>query len=450
MLDSVYQSVKPDYFGMEKEENDIVVFRTRLRPSKTLAAALLRNCAGTRKVYNHVLQMQKERHEVFAAARKKFFEDNPKKKKKDFKPTEKEKPFSAYDLKKVLPLLKAVEETSWLAELDSQILQESVLNFGKTWTRFTKKISGYPRFRNRDQHNGFGRANGNKAKLIDGKRFKLSKVGWVKMYEEPNPKVSEETQYLIDNGKLELSIPSSYVVSLKANKWWISIRWQVPKTIILPREGDSVGIDLGVSKWGTTSKGDFIGRSDEIEKKLTNLLKRKDFYYRQLSRRPKQKNEEGKKTSGSNREKTKRKLAKVWNKIAEIKRNYSHHSSKELSTKFAKIALEELKIQKMVKSAKGTVEEPGKKVKQKTGLNRSINQQNWYQFRSMLEYKMTRNGGKVELVDPKNTSRMCSECGHVDEKNRKTQSEFKCLNCGHEENADLNAARNIHRIAFGE
>ena len=127
MLDSVYQSVKPDYFGVAKEENDIVVFRTRLRPSKTLAAALFRNCAGTRRVYNHVLQMQKERHEIFAAARKKFFEDNPKKKKKDFKPTEKEKPFSAYDLKKVLPLLKAVEETSWLAELDSQILQESSL-----------------------------------------------------------------------------------------------------------------------------------------------------------------------------------------------------------------------------------------------------------------------------------------------------------------------------------
>ena len=298
-------------------------------------------------------------------------------------------------------------------------------------------------------HNSFSRANGHKSKLIVGKRFTFTKIGSIKMFEEPNPKVSNEVQYLIDNGQLDLSRPSSYVVSRKAHKWWISIRWQVPKTIVPVREGKSVGIDMGVAEWATTSDGEHLGRDERVEKKLKQLLERRDFYQRQLTRRPKQKGEDGKNYHGSNRIKTKKKLAKVSNKIAEIRRNYSHHSSKDLTTRYAKIDLEKLNIQNMTKSAKGTTESPGKNVNQKAGLNRSILQQNWYQLRSMLEYKMARNGGSIEDVDPKYTSQMCSSCHHVDEKNRLSQSKFKCVKCGHTENADLNAAKNIHRIAFG-
>ena len=160
---------------MAAEETDIVVFRTRLRPTKAQEALLYRNCAGCRFVYNHMLQIQKERHEVFSAAREKFLADNPTKTKKEFKPSDSEKLFDPkHDLKKLLPILKKEDDTSWLAELDSQILQEAVLVFNKSWKMFTKRKGGYPRFRNRDMHNGFGRANGHKAKLIREKRFTLS------------------------------------------------------------------------------------------------------------------------------------------------------------------------------------------------------------------------------------------------------------------------------------
>ncbi len=434
---------------MAVDEQDIVVFRTRLRPTKAQEALLYRNCAGCRFIYNHVLQVQKERHEVFRAAKEKFLEENPEKKPKDFKPSDSEKPFSAYDLKKLIAKINKEEDTIWLAELDSQILQDSVLNFGKTWSRFTKKIGGYPKFRNRDMHNSFSRANGDKSKLIKGKRFTFSKIGSIRMYEEPNPKVTDEVQYLVDNGQIDLSRPSSYVVSRKAHKWWISIRWKVPKTIIPVREGKSVGIDMGVAEWATTSDGDHLGRDKGVEKKLKQLLDRRDFYQRQLARRPKQKGEDGKNYHGSNRIKTKKKLAKVSNKIAEIRRNYSHHASKHLGDRYAKIALEKIDIPKLTPTGKGTKEEPGKKVKQKAGLNKAILHQNWSQFKSMLKYKMARNGGSVVDVDPKYTSQMCSSCHHVDEKNRLSQSKFKCVKCGHTENADLNAAKNIHRIAFG-
>jgi len=105
--------------------------------------------------------------------------------------------------------------------------------------------------------------------------------------------------------------------------------------------------------------------------------------------------------------------------------------------------MEDLRIANMTKSAKGTVEKPGKNVKAKSGLNRSILNQGWYLFQKLIEYKMFWSGGKVVYVDPKYTSQKCSRCGHIAKENRKTQSVFKCVECKYELNADLNASKNI-------
>ena len=433
-----------------EEKQDILIFRTRLKPNKTQEEALWRNCAGYRWVYNYMLSLFMKRHEEWKIAKEKH-ESDPKN--GAFVTPEELKPLKAFDLKKLLPVLKKEDSTSWLAELDSQALAGAVINCGKTWTRFLGRKStgsGFPKFRNRDKHvylESYNRAGATKVKpsIVEGRRIKLNKIGSVKMYEEVHIKGRPDI-HLIDLAK-----PSSYIISKKANHWWISIRYQAPHIEPQKREGDHVGIDMGVAKWATLSDGKYIGRDSRIETKLKRLLERKDFYYRQLARRPKQKDKEDERKtySGSNREKTKKKLAKVWSRIAEIRRNYSHHASKELSQEFARIAIEDLKIKNMVKSAKGTKENPGKNVKQKTGLNRSINQQNWYQFRSMLEYKMARSGGELVPVDPKNTSLTCSKCGHLAKENRIDQAKFRCQKCGFEENADLNAAINICKVAFG-
>mgnify|MGYP003552270696 FL=1 len=97
----------------------------------------------------------------------------------------------------------------------------------------------------------------------------------------------------------------------------------------------------------------------------------------------------------------------------------------------------------MTKSAKGTEEAPGKNVAAKSGLNRSILDQGWYEFKRQLKYKQEWAGGLVILVNPKNTSQTCSICSHTAAENRLSQSQFQCLVCGHTENADLNAAKNI-------
>ena len=97
----------------------------------------------------------------------------------------------------------------------------------------------------------------------------------------------------------------------------------------------------------------------------------------------------------------------------------------------------------MTKASKGTAEKPGKKVKQKSGLNRSILETGWGQFERLLEYKVAALGGVVVRVNPKTTSRRCRKCGHTSKRNRESQALFRCVECGHEENADVNAAKNI-------
>ena len=105
--------------------------------------------------------------------------------------------------------------------------------------------------------------------------------------------------------------------------------------------------------------------------------------------------------------------------------------------------MEDLKVANMSKSAKGTEENPGKNVKAKAGLNRSILDQDWHMFQTFLEYKMKYSGGKVIYIDPKNTSNKCSKCKHISKDSRKSQSKFECVNCGFKINADFNASINI-------
>ena len=112
------------------------------------------------------------------------------------------------------------------------------------------------------------------------------------------------------------------------------------------------------------------------------------------------------------------------------------------------VFVEDLKVSNMSRSAAGTVEQPGRKVRAKAGLNRSILDQGWAEFRRQLEYKLTWAGGQFMAVPPQNTSRTCPQCGHVSKDNRKSQARFLCVECGDEENAGLVAAIYIKRAEY--
>ena len=109
------------------------------------------------------------------------------------------------------------------------------------------------------------------------------------------------------------------------------------------------------------------------------------------------------------------------------------------------VAVEDLNVKGMTRSAKGTADDPGSNIRQKAGLNRSILNTGWGQLRQMLEYKAS----NVIAVNPAHTSQTCRACGAVEALNRTTQSRFHCVHCGHEANADINAALNILALGTG-
>jgi transposase len=113
------------------------------------------------------------------------------------------------------------------------------------------------------------------------------------------------------------------------------------------------------------------------------------------------------------------------------------------SKSHALLCVEDLQVSNMSRSAKGDAETPGKNIRQKSGLNRSILDQGWGEFRRQLDYKSAWAGGWLVAVAPQNTSRQCPVCGHIDKDNRQPRSLFLCTACGHSENADRVAARNI-------
>ena len=127
-------------------------------------------------------------------------------------------------------------------------------------------------------------------------------------------------------------------------------------------------------------------------------------------------------------------------------RGYQHRLSHQLVRDHQIVCIEDTKTRNMTRSARGTTEQPGKNVRQKAGLNRSILAQGWYGLRLNLDYKSDWYERQFVAVPAHHTSQRCTACGHVDAANRVSQTVFRCLSCGHEANADINAAENIRRL----
>ena len=141
----------------------------------------------------------------------------------------------------------------------------------------------------------------------------------------------------------------------------------------------------------------------------------------------------------ANWKKQKAKISRLHSHIANIRRDYLHKATTTVSKNHAMIVIEDLKVSGMSKSAAGTVDEPGRNVAAKSGLNRAILDQGWYEMRRQLEYKQLWRGGEVQVVNPAYTSQKCACC----EENRQSQAVFVCVGCGYETNADINGARYI-------
>ena len=133
-------------------------------------------------------------------------------------------------------------------------------------------------------------------------------------------------------------------------------------------------------------------------------------------------------------------MARLRAREAGRRKDWAEQKSTEIARRFDVIRVEDLKIRNMTRSAKGTIEAPGRNVAQKAGLNRAILASAWGLLVRRIEDKAP---GRVEKVSPAYTSQRCSACGHVAPESRQSQALFRCVACGYACNADVNAARNI-------
>lgn len=220
-------------------------------------------------------------------------------------------------------------------------------------------------------------------------------------------------------------------ISKKSGHWYVSFgtERELDQNPIHPSKS-AIGIDLGVTKLITTSEGQHIKPKNSFKANQIKLA----ALQRQLSRKV---------LFSQNWKKQNRKIQKLHHHIANIRHNYLHEITTAISKNHAMIACEDLKVANMSKSASGTLENKGRNVKAKSGLNKSILDQGWGMMIDMLEYKQHWTGGLLVKVNPQYTSQTCFECKHIAKENRQTQAKFECVQCGYIANADINAARNI-------
>jgi transposase len=146
------------------------------------------------------------------------------------------------------------------------------------------------------------------------------------------------------------------------------------------------------------------------------------------------------KRGSDRRRRLKTQISKVKAREVNRRKDWVEKTSTDLARRFDVIRVEDLNIRGITKSARGTVASPGRNVRQKAGLNRSILGNGWGLLVQRLERKAH---GRVEKIPAAYTSQRCSTCGHIARENRESQAVFRCAACGHMANADVNAALNI-------
>ena len=232
----------------------------------------------------------------------------------------------------------------------------------------------------------------------------------------------------------------------------------------VPAPNQSVGIDPGVKQLLTAvdDAGQVLqvpGLKDQQHRKVMRKLRRKLQRQRDAAMKAgrarfiSHRNKSGtvkqrfRWTEGPSRNYLKNlaQLRRVEQKRQDSLAGLQHRITSQLVKNHQIICIEDTRISKMVRSGRGTADNPGTKVRQKAGLNRSILFQGWYGIRMKLAYKCQWYRRTLVPVPAMNTRRLCCKCGSIHAGNRRTQSLFRCADCGHTANADVNAAENIRR-----
>lgn len=365
-------------------------YRYKLHPTAAQAEQFQRFAGVTRLVYNLALEQRAKwgrRHRIGAATQ----------------------------AREVTQLRADFE---WIRAVSVACPQQAIRDLETAFQRFFTGKSGFPTPRKKGVNDSFrfqGREVSSKRLNAKWSAVFLPKIGWVKY---------RNTRSM--RGDLR-----SATVSLEGAGWHVSFVRKIEHEAPAPMP-ESVGIDRGVATTLALSTGEMLALPASL--RAIETAKRKA--QRVVARR---------KRGSKRRARAQRRVRRFQAKQARIRRDFHHRAAFSISQRFGVAVLEDLKTRQMTASARGTVAAPGRNVRQKAGLNRVILSAGWYQFATILAYKMEERGGQVVTVPARFTSQTCAACGVVDAGSRESQARFVCVSCGHAAHADINAAVNIKR-----
>jgi putative transposase len=311
-------------------------------------------------------------------------------------------------------LTGARAEFGWLRDGSQMVQQQALRDFTQAMTNYFAGTHRKPTWRKAGRNEGF-----RIVALRPGHIRRLSrktgqawipKAGWVRFRWSRTVPPAKSCRVTLD----------------RAGRWHIAFA-AIPEPVAAPGTGELVGVDRGVAVSAALSTGELLRCPGQRPGERERLMR----LQRKLARARK----------GSHRRRqVKTAIATLQARAVDRRKDWAEKTSTGLARRFDVIRVEDLRITSMTRSAKGTIAQPGRNVRQKTGLNRAILASGWGLLVRRLEDKAP---GRVERINPAYTSQRCSACGHVAAESRESQALFRCTACRHTSNADVNAARNI-------
>ena len=375
----------------------IVSYKTEINPTQEQIQKINQTIGTCRYIYNFYLATQKERHEHG------------------------EKLQSSIDFSKWLnnDYLPEHEDMSWIKEVSSKSVKQSITNAYSAYQRFFKKQSKFPKFKKKgksDVKMYFVKTDAKSIIWCERHRIKIPTLGWVRLKEKG----------YIPTTKSGLVIRSG-TVSEKAGRYYVSVLVDVSQKETEKPTNQGIGIDLGIKDLAICSDKQVfknINKSKEV-KRLEKKLKREQ---RSLSRMYENK-KKGEPTQRANIQKQKLKVQKLHHRIDNIRTDYINKTIAEIvKTKPSYITIEDLNVSGMMKNRH---------------LSKAVASQKFYEFRTKLKTKCDDNGIELRIVDrwyP--SSKICHCCGNIKKDLKLSDRIYRC-DCGYVEDRDFNASLNL-------
>ena len=301
------------------------------------------------------------------------------------------------------------KEYEWLKEVDSLALANAQMNLDKAYKNFFRdKSVGFPKFKSKkDNHKSYTTNNQNGTIYIENNRIKTPKL-------KSMIKIKQHREFVG-------LIKSCTISQNPSGKYYISMLVDT-ENIQLPKLDTKVGIDLGIKEFAITSDGEMFSNPKWLKKSEKRLRK----LQKDLSRKQK---------GSNNRRKDRLKVAKLHEKISNQRKDYLHKISHYIISENQVIVIEDLKVSNMIKNHK---------------LAKSIADVSWSEFRRQLEYKSEWYGREL-IIAPSNyaSSQLCSNCGNKSSQTKDLSCRtYICPVCGMEMDRDINASKNLLKLAM--